>query len=540
MKHLLILIIVLSFPALITAQPPAKFSYQKVIRNSNNELVLNTRIGLKIDILQGSESGNSVYSEVHTTTTNKNGLATITIGSEPGESLMIENIDWTIGPYYIKTEIDPAGGTEYTISETTQILSLPFALHAKSAERLTGPLPETDPVYKTSAAAEIKKADTTFWNQKQSVVTVGKGLKLSGNVISIDDKYFKGDTTKAVDQLGEGIAARFPGDEGIENHAAVVFTENFEAGTLAAVLNNWTWSRGADDHRLSLDTIPGPEGSTGNKSLKMTIKNGVGGDGSDLRKILDEGHEQLFFRFYVKFAEDYGYNHHFNSLSGQIDPTPWPVGSAGQKPTDRFSSTIDQLTRNINLTGPDHTPPGYWMMYSYWPEMRSWQTVEGEPDGRPNPYYGNNFMPYNPVPAKRGEWQCIEIMIRLNSAPDKADGAHAFWIDGVLAGHWDPKEANPVEGYWIRENFRHNPTHASAQPFEGMKWRTLEDPEQFEKLKINIIRLQNYVSSTSWESAQNYLNNNPGFNINMEEATVWKDHVVVATEYIGPMVPKEE
>ena len=271
----------------------------------------------------------------------------------------------------------------------------------------------------------------------------------------------------------------------------------------------------------------------------MTILNGIGGQGSDLRKIFDQGYEQLFLRFYVKFAEDYGFNHHFTSLSGAIDPTPWPVGSAGQKPTESFSSTIDQLIQNLNLTGPDTKPPGYWMFYSYWPEMHSWQTLEGASDGRPNAWYGNNFMPNSPKSVKRGEWQCVEIMIRLNSSPDIADGAHAFWIDGELAGHWDPKEKNPVKGYWIRDRWRHDPSHASAQPFPGFKWRTIEDPERFEKLKINILRLQNYVSDTSWADMENYSRNNPGFNINLKEATVWKDHVVVATDYIGPMIPKE-
>ncbi len=359
-------------------------------------------------------------------------------------------------------------------------------------------------------------------------------LFMFGNAVASAPKRTK---LKTVDKIGNGIALNYPGDVGIEKHPSVIFTEDFEANSMDEILKNWSGNMGAKDHRLSLDRIKGPGGSEGN-SLKMTIVRGNGGDGSEIKKIFEKGYEQLFFRFYVRFADDYGFNHHFSSMSGDMNPTPWHVGRAGLKPTEHYSTTLDLFTHNVN-NGPAYEPPGYWFFYSYWPEMKSWQTLDGKPDGRPNAYYGNNFIPQNPVTAKRGEWQCLEIMIRLNSAPDKSDGAHAFWIDGELVGHWDPEEKNPVEGYWIRENFRQNPEHKDAKPFQGIKWRTYEDMEKFEKFKINIVKLQNYVSENSWKRADKYAEEHPGFNINLKEATVWKDNVVVATEYIGPMSPKK-
>lgn len=333
----------------------------------------------------------------------------------------------------------------------------------------------------------------------------------------------------------KGIAALFPGDQGIEKHKSVIFVENFEAGLMEEVLKNWTSNQGAEDHRLTLDSLTGPNGSPQNKSLKMTILRNKGGSASELRKVFDKGYDQLYFRFYVKFADDYGFNHHFTSMSGDLHPTPWAKGRAGLKPEEHFSATIDQLTDNVNKTGTETSPPGYWAFYSYWPEMKSWQTPEGKPDGRPNAYYGNIFMPQNLVTANRGEWQCVEIMIRLNTAPDKKDGALAFWIDGKPVGRWDPKDENPVKGYWIREVFRSDSNNEKALPFSGIAWRT--DPEYFDDLKINIIRLQNYVSGKSWEYDEKYANEHPNFNINLQEATVWQDNVVVATEYIGPIEP---
>ena len=348
----------------------------------------------------------------------------------------------------------------------------------------------------------------------------------------------KSDETKTMDEIGGGIALKYPGDIGIEQDPSVIFVENFEAESLADVIKNWSWSRGDKDSRLSLDNISGPEGTPGNKCLKMTIsrERGEVDAGSDLIKIFDKGYEQVFLRFYVKFADDYGYNHHFTSLSGLLNPTPAPPGgTAGQLPTRHFSSTIDQITRNLNGTGPAHAPPGYWSFYSYWPEMHSWQNSDGTPDGRPNPYYGNIFMPENPVPAERGEWQCIETMIRINSSSDKTDGAHAFWVNGELVGHWDPLENTPVKGYWNGDVFVNNPKNDKAEPFPGIKWRMFEVKERFEAMKINRLRVQNYVSETSWRKADKYASEHPDFKINLREATVWKDHIVVATEYIGPI-----
>lgn len=340
---------------------------------------------------------------------------------------------------------------------------------------------------------------------------------------------------KATDKIRKGIAAQFPGDEGIENHKSVVFAEKFEAESLEEVIKNWTSNQGAEDHRLALDVITGPDGSADNKSLKMSILRNKEGAGSELRKVLEKGHDLLFFRFYVKFADDFGFNHHFTSIEGDLNPAPWSKGGAGLRPVDRFNITIDQSIKSLD--GTETTPPGYWMFYSYWPEMHSWQTGEGKPDGRPNPYYGNVFMPEKPIAANRGVWQCIEIMIRLNSAPDKTDGAQAFWIDGKLAGSWDPLDENPVEGYMLRGTFRTD-SYGESKPFAGIKWRCSENAENFDNTKLNIIRLQNYVSEDTWKQAERYVKDHPGFKIDLKEATVWQDHVVVATEYIGPVEPR--
>lgn len=114
------------------AQAPEKMSYQAVIRNSLNDLVTNQTVGMQISILQGSETGTAVYVETQTPTTNINGLVSIEVGSGTVVSGSFSEINWTDGPYYIKTETDPLGGTAYAITGASQLLSVPYALSSKS------------------------------------------------------------------------------------------------------------------------------------------------------------------------------------------------------------------------------------------------------------------------------------------------------------------------------------------------------------------------------------------------------------------------
>jgi uncharacterized protein (TIGR02145 family) len=102
-------------------------SYQAVIRNASEQLVT-TQVGMQISLIQGNVDGTVVYSETQTPTPNINGLVTIEIGGEAG----FDAINWADGPYFIKIETDPAGGTNYTITGTSQLLSVPYALFANN------------------------------------------------------------------------------------------------------------------------------------------------------------------------------------------------------------------------------------------------------------------------------------------------------------------------------------------------------------------------------------------------------------------------
>ena len=115
-------------PQHANAQAPEKMSYQAVVRDASNNLITATSVGMQVSVLQGSSTGTPVYVETQTPTTNDNGLATMEIGDGTVVSGSFAAIDWANGPYFIKTETDPTGGTNYTIAGTSELLSVPYAL----------------------------------------------------------------------------------------------------------------------------------------------------------------------------------------------------------------------------------------------------------------------------------------------------------------------------------------------------------------------------------------------------------------------------
>jgi len=160
MEKILTILSAVLLTANIFAQSPEKISYQAVVRDASDNLVTNTVIGMQISILHGSVTGTTVYTETQKPTTNANGLVTIEIGT--GTTIDdFSAIDWASGTYFIKTETDLSGSTNYTITGTSQLLSVPYALHAKTAEIITGTITETDPVYSESEAANITATDVT-------------------------------------------------------------------------------------------------------------------------------------------------------------------------------------------------------------------------------------------------------------------------------------------------------------------------------------------------------------------------------------------
>ena len=134
MKTLFNIFLLLAIANTTSAQTSENFSYQAIIRDAAGSLVIETNVSIRLSILKDTEMGTVVYSETHNPSTNFAGVVTLMIGDGTVVSGVLSAIDWGTSPYFIKSETDPTGGTNYDIVGTTAILSAPYGLSSKKTE----------------------------------------------------------------------------------------------------------------------------------------------------------------------------------------------------------------------------------------------------------------------------------------------------------------------------------------------------------------------------------------------------------------------
>ena len=191
MKKIYTLFLALIFAGSLMAQTPQNFKYQAVARDASGDVVADQAVGMQISILQGSTSGTSVYVETFTPTTNEFGLINLNIGAGTVVSGDFTTIDWSADTYFIKTEMDMTGGTTFEEYGTSQLLSVPYALHAKTAKSVTGAITETDPVYGASQAANITATDITNLGNLSGTNTGDQDLSALATKTALGDSTAK-------------------------------------------------------------------------------------------------------------------------------------------------------------------------------------------------------------------------------------------------------------------------------------------------------------------------------------------------------------
>ena len=186
MKKIYTLFLALIITGCLMAQAPQSFNYQAVVRGSGGSLIVNSQVGIKISILQGSISGTAVCIEEFSPTTNDYGLVTLEVGSV--NSVDFELIDWSDGPYYIKIELDENGGTSYSEMGTSQLLSVPYALHANTASRTTGDSiwkKSTDDIYFNNGNVGIGTTSPKSRFEVSGITSNLDGIRLEGNPFNL-------------------------------------------------------------------------------------------------------------------------------------------------------------------------------------------------------------------------------------------------------------------------------------------------------------------------------------------------------------------
>jgi len=172
--------IILSLVAIATislssfGQAPEGFKYQAVVRDAGNTILNNQAVGMRMTIQQGSIGGTTVYEETFAPTTNAYGLVNLEIGSGTVVSGDFTTIDWSAGPYFIETAVDVTGGTSYAVMGTSQLMSVPYALHAKTAENVTNDLvddADADPTNEMNTGVVLNGTDLEVTDGNGTIAT---------------------------------------------------------------------------------------------------------------------------------------------------------------------------------------------------------------------------------------------------------------------------------------------------------------------------------------------------------------------------------
>lgn len=154
----------------VFAQAPEAFKYQAVVRDANYAPLVNQYVNIRISILQDSWTGPVIYQEVHSPTTSSLGLVSLNIGEGTVWSGTFKDIDWGGYEHFLQVEVDPAGGSNYYVLGTSQLLSVPYALFAKEAE----------------TAKYVDDADADSTNELQTLDINGNDLSISkGNTVRL-------------------------------------------------------------------------------------------------------------------------------------------------------------------------------------------------------------------------------------------------------------------------------------------------------------------------------------------------------------------
>ncbi|NMB73555.1 MAG: hypothetical protein GYA21_00335 [Myxococcales bacterium] len=294
------------------------------------------------------------------------------------------------------------------------------------------------------------------------------------------------------------LSARHPNDVGMGDDPAVVWFEDFEEGSLAAIAGRYDQVRDNGRFTLTSDT---PSGA----GFALAMRAGEGQEAVDLYKMLPSG-EEWYVRWYAKYQRDITWHHSGMWFGGYNPPSRWPSPGAGTRPRgdDRFSISVEPVFGSPALR---------FDFYNYWMTMHSWMANPVD-DG--TAYYGNALVHRNDFTVDEEHWVCLEVHVRLNTDLGSGQGAILeVWKNDVLVQRFD--DTGPL-GYWIRDKF----CTAAADGAECTDY-----PAPFDQvLDLQFRSTADLALNAFWP--QNYITEGPA-------GTLTFDQMVVATRRVGCM-----
>ncbi|HMW66105.1 MAG TPA: collagen-like protein [Chitinophagaceae bacterium] len=155
MKKIMLTCIMAATLIVAHAQVPNKFNYQAYARNSLGQAIPNANIKLRFSLADGSSGGAIVYSETRSVTTSSIGMFSVVIGSAGAISTTgnLATVNWGNASKYLKVEIDPAGGNNFSVLANSELVSVPYALYAVNGT--PGPAGAQGPIGQTGATGAI-------------------------------------------------------------------------------------------------------------------------------------------------------------------------------------------------------------------------------------------------------------------------------------------------------------------------------------------------------------------------------------------------
>ncbi len=285
------------------------------------------------------------------------------------------------------------------------------------------------------------------------------------------------------------ISVQYPGDVGIANDPRVLFSEQFESD-LPTITGNYDDVLNAPGMSVDSDV---PAGSAGAQSIRLTNLGGQNNGGHLFKRFMPGWDSTVYLRYYVKYpSSSQGYIHHESIWLGGYNPSiPWPYPRAGECGLGdaRISVAYEPVANGMNT-------------YMYWGGMHD------DPNGD---CWGNVLIVGDSVarPVPLDQWLCVEMMVKLNHPDTAHNGELRIWHNAEEVGYWG--QGFPT-GHWLWDKFH---ITAGETGFEGFQWRTDD------ALDLNYIWIE-YYDDNSPDGVSHH---------------ILYDHLVIATERIGPLEP---